>query len=121
MFAGFKGRSIESLKEEFNVVLDGDIDYQKLFDIFSSEWETTTRPMPKDLRTFVTRARRREVTELQDSVKSDLLRVAKWFNSVEYQSYRRPIPFEIQVIINEHHFTADMINRMLVSEELLNA
>ena len=118
MFSGLKGRSLESLKEEFNVVLNDYLDYDRLYKIFCAEWETTTRPLPKDLKPFVARAKKQAAEEMSDDVKTDLKTVARWFNSPDWQHKRKPIPDHIRLIINHRHFSAEMIDRMIISEEL---
>ena len=118
MFPSLKERSFESIKQEYETVLTGEIDYQKLFKIFCTEWDSKSRPMASELKKYVQRAKIKETSELTQEALYELKNVAKWFNSTEYQWHRKAVPENIKMAINKYRFTDEMINRMMISEDL---
>lgn len=118
MFSVLKERSFESIRREYETVLTGEIDYQKLFTIFCAEWDSKSRPMPSELKKFIQRAKVKEESELTPEALSELKKVARWFNSPEYQWKRKPIPDYIRMLITQYRFTDEMINLMMISDKL---
>ena len=116
-FSSLRDRNLTSVMTEYDTVLTGDIDFQNLYNTFMGEWDKNFRPMPSDLKPFIQRARIHKQMNVSNDVKADLFMVTKWFNSSEFQRYRKPIPDHIRMTKKQHNFSDELINNTMVSDE----
>lgn len=110
---------------EYCFVLKPEWDFDKLQELFLTEWDNMRTPPPANFFSkFAYKVRTAIISpDSMDAVrKQDLINVAKWFCSDEYQHYHKTPPDYILLTIKQNNFTPEMINRMMmISDEVLNA
>ena len=115
MFSSLRDRTFESVNEEYNVVLTEDIDYQRLFNIFCSEWDSKSRPLPAELKGFIARAKKQNVASLDDTTQRILLHAAMYYSSDEWSFKHRQMPSRLKFLVEKFKISDTLINEAIIS------
>lgn len=117
--AFFKDRNKADIVTEYNIVLNDNWDFEKLYGLYIADWDkTTTPPAPAYFNKFATEVRKPIIqADMPADRKQALIKVAQWFNSADFQFYRKPVPATILLLIREFNLTEAEIGKMMISGE----
>lgn len=118
MFLPLRERTFESIKSEYDSVLTGDIDYQKLYNLFCSEWDSKSRPLASELKGYIARAKIRDVENMSDEAQRVLLHAAMYSASDEWQWKHKKMPTRLKFLVDKYRITDEMIDRKMTSGEV---
>lgn len=114
-----KQRDPQYLISDYSLVIREDWDLNELYRIFVTEWDKpSVPPMPAWFRQFADRVKTETAAAIEkpfnDTKMAELRKVADWFNTEDYQYYRKRPPEVIQMLIRKNGFTDEQIDKMCV-------
>lgn len=120
--ASFKGLDIESEKNKYNVAIEDNLNYDKLYELFIKDYTWKNAPRPAYFQKFMKECRNTfKLISMPAPRRADLVKVANWFNSDAYVEclYKgTKAPPEIRALIRKNNFTPDEIDQARVSGQL---
>lgn len=118
----FKGLDFELEKNKYNIAIEDNLDYDKLYTLFIKDWKYRTAPAPAYFDKFFSQCRAPlKLITMPSARRADLVKVANWFNSPAYITClyeRKKAPPEIRELIHKNKFTPDEIDQARISGQL---
>lgn len=118
----FKGLDIESEKNKYNIAIENDLDYDKLYTLFIKDWKYRTAPAPAYFEQFYSQCRNpMRLINMPSEKRSALVKVANWANSDEHTRClyeKKKAPPHIRELVYKYRLTPREIDLARISGQL---
>lgn len=117
--SSFKKSDIEVEMRKYDVAIEENLDYDKLYECFLKDWRYKTAPNPAYFQQFFNQCRNRmALINMPSERRKALVKVANWYNSTAYQWWHKSPPPEIYSLRKKYGLTDDEVNFAMFSGEL---
>ena len=114
--SSFKERDKSDVFDEYDRGLSDNLDFDKLFSCFAKNYDKSTPPRPAWFKDFIGEcAIEVNFCSMSAERRGALVKVATWFNSLEYQWEHKPLPQYLRQLVKEHSLTDREIDLMILS------
>ena len=119
--ASFKGLNIETEKSKYEIALEEDLDFNKLYTLFIKDWQYRTAPAPAYFEKFFSQCRIIKLINMPSERRKALIKVALWVDSPEYTKClyeHKKAPLHIRELFRKYNLTPDEIDFARISGQI---
>lgn len=120
--SSFKDISSEEVYEKYDIAIENNIDYDKLYELFLKDWKFKSAPTPAYFQQFFSQCRNPlKLINMPSERRAALVKVANWLNSQAYIDclYKgKKAPFEIRELYRKYKFSETELDQVRVSGEI---
>ena len=118
----FKNADIKAEKEKYNIGIEDNLDYDKLYELFIKNWRYKTAPPAAYFQDFFGQCRNPlQLINMPSERRTALIKVALWCNTEEHTKClyeHKKAPWYVRELVNRYKFTPEEIDRLRVSGEI---
>ena len=117
----FKGLDFDLEKKKYEIALESDLDFDKLYTLFIKDWQYRTAPAPAYFEKFFSQCRVIKLINMPSERRKALIKVALWVDSAEYIKClyeHKKAPPHIRELYRRYQFEPDEIDQLRVSGQI---
>jgi len=120
--SSFAKMSSDDVFERYNVAIEENLDFDKLFELFCKNWGYKTAPRPAYFQQFFSQCRNPfTLINMPSERRKALIKVALWVDSPEYIKClyeHKKAPPHIRELYRKYQFEPDEIDQLRVSGQI---